>query len=74
MDGPHVFSKVVRMQLVTDRGGTLFTKGGQFPLVYFVRGTIFTSEYCPGGHFSWGDTIPSDNGSGYARLNTVSQY
>ena len=41
--------------------GDIFTKGGQFPLVHFVRGDNFTSEYCPGGHFSRGDTIPSDN-------------
>ena len=33
-------------------GGTLFTGGG----------TLFTSEYCPGGHYSPGDSIPSDTG------------
>ena len=27
-----------------------------------LRGTIFTSEYCPGGTLFTGDTIHSDNG------------
>ena len=27
-------------------------------------GTIFTGEYCPGGHYSRGDTIHSDTGVG----------
>ena len=40
MTSLYVFSKVVRMHRVTD-GGTLFTKGGQFPLVHFVRGDTF---------------------------------
>ena len=26
-------------------------------------GTIFTREYCPGGHYSRGDTIHSDTGN-----------
>ncbi len=31
--------------------GTLFTEGGQYSLVNTVRGgTVFTSEYCPGGN------------------------
>ena len=32
---------------------------------YSLRGTLFSSEYCPGGHCSRrGDTIHSDNGAG----------
>ena len=27
-----------------------------------ARGTLFTSEYCPGGQYSRGDIIHSDNG------------
>ena len=30
-----------------------------------LRVTIFTSEYCPGGHYSQGDTIHSDTGMNF---------
>ena len=32
-----------------------------------LRGTIFTSEYCPGGHYSRGDTFHSDTGFEWQR-------
>ena len=35
-------------------GGTLFTRGGHYSLVWRVGGTIFSSEFCPGGHYSRG--------------------
>ena len=44
------------MHCVSNRG-TLFTKGEQFSPVHFVRGTIFTGKYCPGGHFLRGGTL-----------------
>ena len=44
------------MHCVTD-GGTLFTKGGQFPLVHFVRGGQYSLV-----NIVRGDTIPSDTG------------
>ena len=46
------------------KGGTFFTKEGTvFPYSESCpRGTNFTREFCPGGHYFQGDNINCDNG------------
>ena len=41
-------------------GGTLFSDGDIIHQRIQSPRTIFTSEYCPGGHYSRGDIIHSD--------------
>ena len=43
-------------------GGTLFSDGDIIHQRIQSPRTLFTSEYCPGGHYSRGDIIHSDNG------------
>ena len=43
------------------KGGTFFTKEGTvFPSESCPRGTNFTREFCPGGHYSQGDNLNCD--------------
>ena len=45
------------------KGGTFFTKEGTvYPSESCPRGTNFTREFCPGGHYFQGDNINCDTG------------